>query len=202
MSLYLTTAMDLIILSQQLLYLSFLLPHFTNVLHVIMPFLWNGNRCEDQQLQESLGAPVVMMSIAPNGRFMACFLANGVLTVMSTSFGNKILDFDTSSTRKPLQMGWCGEDAVLLSWSGFLLMVGPFGHWLQFPYAGVPTHVVPEADGVRVFTPKGCEMLQRVPPATDSIRRIFSTDPAALLYDAMERFEDGDVKADDAVIKD
>ena len=44
------------------------------------------------------------MSIAPNGRFMACFLSNGVLTVMTTNFSKKILDFDTNSTRKPAQM--------------------------------------------------------------------------------------------------
>lgn len=140
-----------------------------------------------------------MMAVAPNGRFLACFLASGVLTVLSTSFGHKILDFDTASTRPPLQMAWCGEDAVLLSWSGFLLLVGPFGHWLQFPYASGGCHVVPEADGCRVFTPTGCELLQRVPPATDAMRRLFSADPAALLFDAAERFANGDVRADDAV---
>lgn len=90
--------------------------------------------CVDQLLQERISAPITAMSIAPNGRFMACFLANGGLTVMTTNFTKKILDFDTNSTRKPAQMVWCGEDAVLLSWQGFLLMVGPFGHWLQFPY--------------------------------------------------------------------
>ena len=35
----------------------------------------------------------------------------------------KILDFDTNSTRKPLQMVWCGEDAVLLSWQVFFIFV-------------------------------------------------------------------------------
>jgi hypothetical protein len=75
---------------------------------------------------------------------MACFMSSGILTVMSTSFTTKILDFDTNSTRKPVQMVWCGEDAVLLSWQGFVLMVGPYGHWLQFPYAGTPCHVIPE----------------------------------------------------------
>jgi hypothetical protein len=119
---------------------------------------------------------------------MACFLANGMLSVMSTGFNKKILDFDTNSTRKPLQMVWCGEDSVLLTWQGFLLMVGPFGHWLQFPYSGVAHHVIPESDCVRILTRSTCEILQRVPQATDNIRRIFSTDPAAMLFDAMERY--------------
>ena len=78
-------------------------------------------------------------------------------------------------------------------------MVGPYGHWLQFPFPGTATLVVPEVDGVRVLTPKTCELLQRVPAETDAIRKLFSTEPAAMLFDAMERFEDGDVKADDNI---
>jgi len=61
------------------------------------------------------------------------------------------------------------------------------------PNSKTTHHVIPEADGVRVLTPSGCEMLQRVPGVTEDIRKVFGTDPAAMLYDAMERFEDGDV---------
>ena len=164
--------------------------------------------CEDQQLQERLPSPIMLMSVAPNGRFLACFTATGVLTVMSTSFTTKILDFDTSATQEPMQMVWCGEDAVILTWHGFLLMVGPYGDWLRFAYERtgtgnmvtiVPHHVVPEADCCRVLTPDACECLQRVPLPTENIHRIFSTDPAAMLYYAMERFEEGDVRADDSI---
>lgn len=36
------------------------------------------------------------------------------------------------------------------------------------------------------MTAHACEVLQRVPPATEAIHRIGSTEPAAMLFDAME----------------
>merc|ERR1719424_824685 len=74
------------------------------------------NGPEDQLLRGRIQAPVVSMAIAPNGRFLACFTASGILTVMSTSFTTKVLDFDTSTVSKPLQMQWCGEDSLVLYW--------------------------------------------------------------------------------------
>jgi len=153
------------------------------------------NGPEDQLLRGRIQAPVVSMAIAPNGRFLACFTASGILTVMSTSFTTKVLDFDTSTASKPLQMQWCGEDSLILYWKNFLLMVGPYGHWLKFTYM-VPLYLVPEVDCCRIVTSRTCELLQRVPGSIESIHRIGSTDPSAMLYDAMEAFEDGDAKAD------
>ena len=42
-------------------------------------------------------------------------------------------------------------------------------------------------------------VIQRVPKELEEIRRIGSTAPGALLYDAMEAFEDGDPKADENI---
>ena len=55
------------------------------------------------------------------------------------------------------------------------------------PPVRVCVQVVPEADGVRIFTDLTCELLQRVPPEVEAIKQMFSTEPAALLFDAMER---------------
>mmetsp|Transcript_24810 Transcript_24810/g.83390 ORF Transcript_24810/g.83390 Transcript_24810/m.83390 type:complete len:854 (-) Transcript_24810:131-2692(-) len=155
----------------------------------------DGRGVEDQLLQERLPAAITAMTVAPNGRFLACFTANGTLSVMSTAFTTKVLDFDTSTTAEPLQMTWCGEDSVILHWRHFLLMVGPYGHWLKFPYDG-PAHVVAEADCCRIVTKTSCEVLQRVPAAIEVIHRIGSTDASAMLYDAYEAFSSGDSKAD------
>lgn len=50
-----------------------------------------------------------------------------MLTVISTSFETKVLDFDTSegATTPPLALEWCGEDSVVLHWKsmGILMYV-------------------------------------------------------------------------------
>lgn len=152
--------------------------------------------CEDQLLQERLATPVLDMAIAPNGKYLACFMSSGVVSVLSTSFTTKVLDFDTSTYNRPSQMVWCGEDSIVLHWNHFILMIGPYGHWLRFPYS-VHLNVVAECDGCRVITSHHCDFLQRVPEPIETIHRIGSTDLAAMLYDAMEAYVDGDPKADE-----
>ncbi|CAM9837898.1 unnamed protein product, partial [Heterosigma akashiwo] len=80
---------------------------------------------EDQRLEGRLPAPIAAMAPAPNGRFLACFTRGGVLTVLSTSFTTKVLDFDTSTPSPPAALLWCGEDCVAAHWRGLgLLLVG------------------------------------------------------------------------------
>ena len=154
---------------------------------------------EDQLMQDRLEAPVTKMAVAPNGRFVACFQKDGVTTVMSTSFTQKILDFDTNSVTRPSSLSWCGEDCMVLHWKNMgILLVGPYGDWLNFPYDG-KVAVVNEFDCCRVLKGSSCDLLQRVPAVTEAIHRIGSTDPAALLYDAAEAFENGDTRADENV---
>jgi hypothetical protein len=66
----------------------------------------------DVDIRNRMASAVVDMSFAPNGRFLACFTESAMLTVISTSFETKVLDFDTSegSSTPPQEMQWCGED--------------------------------------------------------------------------------------------
>lgn len=110
-----------------------------------------------------------------------------------------MLDFDTKSMSRPMDIAWCGEDAVVLLWRNTgIVMVGPYGDWLNFPYDSA-VHLVAEPDCCRIVTNGTCELLQRVPACTEAIRRIGSTDPAALMFDAMEAFEEGDAKSDENI---
>ena len=157
------------------------------------------NEVEDQLLQDRILAPITKMAVAPNGHFLACYRRDGVMTVLSSAFTNKVLDFNTKSMSRPMEIAWCGDDAVVLQWKNTgIIMVGPYGDWLNFPYRGV-VHLVAEPDCCRIITATSCDMLQRVPQATEVIRRIGSTDPAALMYDAMEAFEEGDPKSDENI---
>jgi hypothetical protein len=157
------------------------------------------NVIEDQQLQSKIDAPIVKMAVAPNGVFLACYRNDGILTVLSAAFTRKVLDFDAKSVSRPIEIAWCGEDAVVMQWRNTgIVMVGPFGDWLNFPYDS-SVHLVPEPDCCRIITAEGCEILQRVHSSTVAIRSVGSTDPAALMFDAMEAFEEGDPKSDENI---
>ena len=165
-------------------------------------------------------SPVVSMAFAPNGRFLACYTSNSVLTVVSTNFESKVLEFDarSGSSSPPRCMGWCGEDSVVLHWKNLgVLMVGPYGDWLRFPYdddadgrtsrdgngndtsgAGAEVYLVPEIDCCRVVRSSSVEILQRVPPGTADLLRIGSIEPGALLLDASDAFDSGSPNADEA----
>jgi hypothetical protein len=146
----------------------------------------------DMDCRTRIAAPIVDMCFAPNGRFLACFTESFILTVISTSFETKVLDFDTSEGSKssPLAMKWCGEDSVVLHWKTLgVLMVGPYGDWLRFPYENTENvFLLPEIDCCRVITDSVVEILQRVPPATASLLRIGSIDHAAVLLDASDAY--------------
>ena len=149
-------------------------------------------------------APIVSMAFAPNGRFLACFTANSVLTVVSTTFESIVLEFDTSSgsSSPPRSMGWCGEDSVVMYMKNLgVLMVGPYGDWLRFPYGNDDdgdVYLVPEIDCCRVVTSSSVEILQRVPPGTADLLRIGSIEAGALLLDASDAFDKGSPNAEEA----
>lgn len=163
----------------------------------------NVGTLEVVDLQARLESPIVDMAFAPNGRFLACFTESSTLTVISTNFETKVLDFDTSEGSNhspPLSMEWCGEDSVVLHWKNLgLLMVGPYGDWLRFPYESTEhVFLIPELDCCRVITDTSVELLQRVPPATASLLSIGSIDTTAMLLDASDAYHAGSPTSDEA----
>ncbi|CAK4660531.1 unnamed protein product [Aphanomyces euteiches] len=158
------------------------------------------NKVMDMKLQSSIKAPISKIAIAPNGMFMAIFTQDGTLTVLNTGFDKKILAFDTQSKTSPAAMLWCGEDSVLLYWQSVgLIMVGPKGSWLKFPCDDGPVSLCQEVDCCRIYSSRTHEVLMRVPRAIETIKRIGSTAPAAMLLDALDAFDSGDAKADENI---
>ncbi|ETW04917.1 hypothetical protein H310_04019 [Aphanomyces invadans] len=174
----------------------------TNSLVVVSKGSSSGepNKVMDMQLQNSMKAPISKIAIAPNGMFMALFSQDGTLTVLNTTFDKKILTFDTQSKTSPAAMLWCGEDSVLLYWQSVgVIMVGPHGSWLKFPCDEGPVVLSQEVDCCRIYSSSSHEVLMRVPRATEDIKRIGSTAPAAMLLDALDAFDSGDAKADENI---
>ena len=92
------------------------------------------------------------------------------------------------------------EDSVVLHWKNLgVLMVGPYGDWLRFPYDQIESlHILPEIDCCRIVTASTMELLQRIPPATAQLLRIGSIEPSAMLLDASDDFVKGDPSSDES----
>jgi hypothetical protein len=161
----------------------------------------NHSANQSQQAQVIYGlvdSKISHLAAAPNGKFVACFTAERRLVALSTDLTKRVLDFDSSTHADvlPHSMLWCGEDAVVIHWARVgLLVVGPFGDWVKYQYAG-PVLLAGELDCCRIWTSEHAEILQRVPATTVCIHEIASFDPSAMLLDATEALAADDPNAD------
>lgn len=93
---------------------------------------------------------------------------------------------------------WCGNNTIALAFNDEVVMVGPFGDSIRYPYAG-STHLVTEVDGVRIIASDRHEFLQKVPDVSNRVFRPGSNDPAALLFEAAEQFSAKSSRADEGI---
>lgn len=140
-----------------------------------------------QQLGSS--GPFTHMAVSPNGRSLVLLTASSNLWVITSDFQRKVLEFDitTLQSESPIQIGWCGSDAVLLAYPHVVVLLGPGGETLSYPYLSTP-HLVTESDGIRIVSAMECDFIQRVPESSEKVFRPGSTDPASFLFDASEAF--------------
>ena len=84
--------------------------------------------------------PFTHLAASPNGKSLALLSHSGLLWVVSTDFQRSLAEFNTEGVAGvdgPIrQVQWCANDAVIVSWDGLVLLVGPFGDTLQLaPFA-------------------------------------------------------------------
>jgi len=126
--------------------------------------------------------PFTHLAASPNGKSLALLSYTGLLWVVSTDFQRSLAEFETKEVvgvDGPIrQVQWCANDAVIVSWDGLVLLIGPFGDTLQsdihhrsdhgfisscrYFYSG-STIVITELDGVRIIGPDACDFVQKVP---------------------------------------
>lgn len=145
---------------------------------------------------EVLRGPIQKMAVSRDGQWLASFTHDGRLLVMTSNLNDILIEQECESALPPEQLAWCGMDTVLLYWDDMLLMMGPRGDPVRYFY-DEPIILIPECDGVRILSNSSMEFLQRVPDSTESIFKIGSTSPAALLYDALDHFDRQSAKADE-----
>jgi len=140
--------------------------------------------------------PFLCMTVSRNGKLVACLSESGKLWVATSDFGKVLSGFDTGSKVPPQQLEWCGADSVVMYWPSVgLLMVGPNEKWIRYTVEEAGLYLLPDPDGLRIFTPTKCEFLQKVPPVVEDVFAIGSKAASALLYDAITHYKKGSPRA-------
>lgn len=144
------------------------------------------------------GHPFKKMALSPNGSLIALFSDTGTVYVYTIDFQKCLASIHTNKTLIPLEMEWCGDDSVVLHWDKILWVVGPSGDWINYSTPG-RVHLMSESDGIRIINGSYSEFLQKVPPCVESIFRIGSSSPGAVLYDATELYENKNPRAEECI---
>eukprot|EP00921_Rhytidocystis_pertsovi_P000769 GHVQ01001339.1.p1 GENE.GHVQ01001339.1~~GHVQ01001339.1.p1 ORF type:complete len:870 (+),score=113.88 GHVQ01001339.1:273-2882(+) len=156
--------------------------------------------------------PYMSMCVSRTSSLLCLLTTTGAFKVYSLKSLQHPLDSGTTDCRYgegtgPRQVVWCGDDCLVIyvvrsTPSGelqhILLVGGPERDWLAYQY-GYGLIVVSEVDGVRVISPYKTEVVQRVTRATDAIFSLGSCEAPAMLCYALERYEEGDVAADESL---
>lgn len=152
--------------------------------------------------------PYMAFAVSNSGRLLACLSTKGVFMVLSITDDLRVLDVANLDCRKePRQMVWCGDDCIALylavktpsnSLQHVLFLGGPQNDWIPYQYES-PLHLVSECDGCRILSPRKIEFVQRVPESTEAIYSIGNCDPPAMLCYALERYDKGDVCAQESL---
>jgi len=152
--------------------------------------------------------PYIAFAVSSSGRLLACLSERGVFKVLSINDSLRPLDEANIECRKrPKQMVWCGDDCIALyfavptpsnSMQHILFVGGPQDDWIPYQY-DTPLHLVSECDGCRIVGAHKVEFVQRVPQSTEAIFSIGNCDPPAMLCYALERYEKGDVCAQESL---
>jgi WD40 repeat protein len=132
--------------------------------------------------------PFTSMILSPDQQLIACFNDDGTLHILNIELNKHISKFQTGSKIPPLQLNWCGNDGIILTWSGMILLVNIYGDFIKYTYE-YNIKLITEFDGCRIVSNVSCEWLHRVPESTEAIFKIGSNSYAAKLYDAQEAFE-------------
>lgn len=102
-------------------------------------FVVDATESEDRGLD--IG-PFTHISVSPNGRFVALYTGDGKANVISSDFQNRLSEYDSRSRTLPMDLQWCGNDAVVVAWEDEVHVVGPNNAAAKYYYEG-RVHVMP-----------------------------------------------------------
>uniref|UniRef100_A0A452E761 Vacuolar protein sorting-associated protein 16 homolog n=1 Tax=Capra hircus TaxID=9925 RepID=A0A452E761_CAPHI len=143
----------------------------------------------------------LQMAVSFTYRHLALFTDTGYIWMGTASLKEKLCEFNCNIRAPPKQMVWCSrprskERAVVVAWERRLMVVGDAPESIQYPWRA-DSYLVPELDGVRIFSRSTHEFLHEVPVASEEIFKIASMAPGALLLEAQKEYEKESQKADE-----
>eukprot|EP00771_Trimastix_marina_P002573 gnl/Trimastix_PCT/3712.p1 GENE.gnl/Trimastix_PCT/3712~~gnl/Trimastix_PCT/3712.p1 ORF type:complete len:895 (-),score=303.24 gnl/Trimastix_PCT/3712:119-2803(-) len=148
--------------------------------------------------------PIQAMEVSPNGAYVAVYSRNGVLRVLPVEELQGRVDatceLSTESRRMPKQMTWCSSNAVILNFvttdpdddeeEDMLICVTLDADHDEFRFDEA-VWVMPEYDGVRIFSGSACEFLHPVASCVEDIFGFQNTSipPGRVLKDAYVKYK-------------
>ncbi|XP_044284737.1 vacuolar protein sorting-associated protein 16 homolog isoform X2 [Varanus komodoensis] len=143
----------------------------------------------------------LQMAVSFNYRYLALFTETGYVWMGRSHLKEKLGEFSCEFRTPPKQMAWCTrprskQRALVLAWERRLLVAGDGDQSIQYPL-DEDSYLVPELDGVRIFSRSSHEFLHEIPEASQEIFKIASMAPGALLLEAQKEYEKESQKADE-----
>ncbi|KYO29943.1 vacuolar sorting-associated protein 16-like protein [Alligator mississippiensis] len=143
----------------------------------------------------------LQMAVSFNYRYVALYTDTGYIWMGTATFKEKLGEFSCDIRAPPREMVWCArprskQRAVVVAWDRRLMVAGNTEECIQF-VLDEDSYLVPELDGVRIFSRTSHEFLHEIPEASQEIFRIASMAPGALLLEAQKQYEKESQKADE-----
>jgi hypothetical protein len=153
----------------------------------------------DAEDRDFSAGPFRHIAVSPRGEFLAFYTDDGKVWVVSGDWSEKLSEYQSRVKTVPIDMQWCGSNAVALAWEDEVHLIGPRSVATKFYFDASQVHLLPDVDGLRLLTNDVCEYLQKVPDETVDVFRLGSDTPAANLLEASSLLDQKSPKADDLI---
>lgn len=155
----------------------------------------DGTESQDMSLQHG---PFTHLELSPNNQFLVLRSLDGKIWVSSSDFQRTLTEYDAGEDFIPQALAWCGNDAVVASEGSIVTIIGPSGDTLRYAYEA-PVALVPDVDGMRLFSTTVCDILRKVPETSERVFAPGSTSAASILLDSIQQLEEKSTKAEDNI---
>ncbi|KAK2964792.1 putative Protein transport protein sec23 [Blattamonas nauphoetae] len=145
---------------------------------------------------QSMG-PVVQMSLSANAKWMALCYEKGKLRFINLDNHNEQSLVETQQNHLLVQMKWCGNEGVLLTFREIvaetmeeedtIIFITLDKHRKEFHY-DCPVQLASENDGCRIYTSSFSVFLSPLPQCVNDVFGIGSSHPAAMLKQAYYQY--------------